>query len=187
MIIWLASYPKCGNTWVRTFITSLLYTKDGISNFDLLNKIDQYPIKKYFEGLLKNYQDIEEIKKKWIISQDKINLENKIKIFKTHHINCKIESFPFTNLDNTLGVIYISRDPRNVISSLKYHYSLSSYEEAKKFLFDENRWLGGTNINSKNEIISKDSKAYRFPTLISSWKTHFNSWKIVKLLKNLIK
>ena len=39
MIIWLASYPKSGNTWVRSIISSLVYTKEGIFNFDLLRKI----------------------------------------------------------------------------------------------------------------------------------------------------
>ena len=51
MIIWLASYPKSGNTLVRSMLTSLIYTEDGNFNFNLLKKIDQYPQKKHFEGL----------------------------------------------------------------------------------------------------------------------------------------
>ena len=42
MIIWLASYPKSGNTWVRSIVSSLLYSDDGIFNFKLLHKIDQF-------------------------------------------------------------------------------------------------------------------------------------------------
>ena len=45
MIIWIASYPKSGNTWVRSIIASLLYTNDGIFDLRLLNKIDQFPEK----------------------------------------------------------------------------------------------------------------------------------------------
>ena len=30
MIIWLASYPKSGNTWIRAVISALEYTSDGI-------------------------------------------------------------------------------------------------------------------------------------------------------------
>ena len=110
-----------------------------------------------------------------------MNLDNKIKFFKTHHVNCKIGPSSFTNLDNTLGVIYIVRDPRNVITSIKYHYQKSSYQEAKQFIFDENRWLG---IVKKNNYNIRD---HDFPTLISSWKTHYNSWKIVKKNFLLIK
>ena len=35
MIIWLASYPKSGNTWVRAMVASLLYSDDGNFNFNL--------------------------------------------------------------------------------------------------------------------------------------------------------
>ena len=32
MIIWLASYPKSGNTWVRSFLNSLLFNKNNEAN-----------------------------------------------------------------------------------------------------------------------------------------------------------
>jgi len=170
MIIWLASYPKSGNTWIRTFISSIIFSKDGISNFNNLEKIPQYPMRRHFHNLVKNFQNINEIKKNWIISQDKMNLDNKIKFIKTHHVNCKIGTDSFTNLDNTKGVIYIVRDPRNVVTSIKNHFSLNTYEDAKKFIFDEHRWLGF--ISHKNKIGNN-----KFPTLISSWSTNYQSWK----------
>ncbi len=43
MIIWIASYPKSGNTWVRSIISSLIYSNDGNFDFDLLKKIQQFP------------------------------------------------------------------------------------------------------------------------------------------------
>ena len=170
MIIWLASYPKSGNTWIRTFISSIIFSKDGISNFTNLEKIPQYPMRRHFHNLIENFQSINEIKKNWIISQDKINLDNKIKFLKTHHVNCKIGTDSFTNLENTKGVIYIVRDPRNVITSIKNHFSLNSYDEAKKFIFDEHRWLGF--VGNDNKI--RDNK---LPTLISSWDINYKSWK----------
>ena len=45
MIIWLASYPKSGNTWVRSMIATLMYTDNGVFNFDLLQQIKQFPSK----------------------------------------------------------------------------------------------------------------------------------------------
>jgi len=182
MIIWLASYPKSGNTWIRSFLTSILHTNEGNIDFNDLKKLgDQYPLRSQFKKFIKDFNNINEIKNSWINSQELLNLDNKIKFFKTHHVNCKIGSSSFTNLDNTLGVIYIVRDPRNVITSIKYHYQKSSYQEAKQFIFDENRWLG---IVKKNNYNIRD---HDFPTLISSWKTHYNSWKIVKKNFLLIK
>ena len=50
MIIWLASYPKSGNTWVRSIIASLLYTDKGFFNFQILDNIPQFPDNKYFKN-----------------------------------------------------------------------------------------------------------------------------------------
>ena len=36
MIVWLASYPKSGNTFVRSLLSSYIFSKDGNFNFDLL-------------------------------------------------------------------------------------------------------------------------------------------------------
>ena len=52
MIIWLASYPKSGNTWIRTFISSIIFSKDVISNFNNLEKIPQYPMRNHFHNLI---------------------------------------------------------------------------------------------------------------------------------------
>ena len=52
MIVWLASYPKSGNTWLRFFIVSLLLgNKENINFNDLGNVISQYPRKVHFEDL----------------------------------------------------------------------------------------------------------------------------------------
>ena len=63
MIIWLASYPKSGNTWVRSFIASLLYSENGIFNFKLLEQILQFPDKRYFVKFTQDIGNLNEIKK----------------------------------------------------------------------------------------------------------------------------
>ena len=133
MIIWVASYPKSGNTWVRSIISSLVYTEDGIFDFPIIKKIDQYPQRRFLEYFTQDYNNIHEIKKHWITSQERINLDTKIKFFKTHHLNCKIDNYPFTNKECTRATIYIVRDPRNLIDSISNHFS-KSIEESKKFL-----------------------------------------------------
>ena len=39
MFIWLASYPKSGNTLVRSLLVAYFFSKDGIFSFDLLKKL----------------------------------------------------------------------------------------------------------------------------------------------------
>ena len=85
MIIWVASYPKSGNTWVRSIISSLIYTEDGIFDFPSIKKIDQYPQRRFLEYFTQDYNNIHEIKKHWVASQERINLDAKIKFFKTEY------------------------------------------------------------------------------------------------------
>ena len=108
MIIWLASYPKSGNTWLRAFIASYLYLdiKNQSFNFDLLEKIERFPHPKQFENIgiipqsLKNF---EEVVKAWIPLQKKINENKKINFLKTHNAFGSLNNYPFTDKNNTLG------------------------------------------------------------------------------------
>ena len=40
MIIWLPSYPKSGNTFLRSLLAAYFFTKDGKFNFDVLKNIN---------------------------------------------------------------------------------------------------------------------------------------------------
>ena len=171
MIIWLASYPKSGNTWVRSFISSILFTRDGDVDLSKLENISQFPLRSQFTNYIDDLQDVKKVYQNWSNVQNYMNLDNKIKFLKTHHVNCKIENFEFTDDNNSLGVIYIVRDPRNVACSVKNHFSLENYDEVKNFLFREHNWLG---IITDKNIKPLDNK---IPTLISSWKTNYLSWK----------
>ena len=174
MIIWLASYPKSGNTWLRSILNQILFVNPNTENIfsDLHKNIPGYPLLAHFMNLnssLKNTDDtqkIDKIIKNWEESQNKINKEKRLKFFKTHNlltsINLDGQTFHFTNTKNTLGVIYIVRDPRNIITSLKNHFFLNSYDEAFEMMIDKKRWIGTT----------KD----RVPQSLSSWDQHFNSW-----------
>ena len=113
MIIWLASYPKSGNTWVRSIISSLLYSDDGDFNYELIKKIKQFPEKKYFKELISDFGNFDEIKRNWITVQDSINLDNQIKILKTHQGKYTVGKDSFTNSQNTLAKIY-SKGPQNI-------------------------------------------------------------------------
>jgi hypothetical protein len=181
MIIWLASYPKSGNTWVRSFLNSLLFNKNNEADLSEINKIDQYPKRSHFINLVNEIDNLEKLSSNWIESQKILNKDNKIKFLKTHHALCKYQNSFFTNGEVSLGTVHIIRDPRNVISSILYHFSKKNYSEAKEFLFDENKALG-------KRFNLEDPNANRnIFTVISSWKNHYNSWKQFKKNYLLIK
>ena len=133
MIIWIASYPKSGNTWIRSLLSAYLFSNDGKFNFELLKNIEQFSSKNIFSKPNNKNVDQLEIFKNWIPSQKIINKDTKIHFLKTHNALCTIEGNKFTDQDNTAAAIYIVRDPRNVITSISNHYSLN-LDQAFDFL-----------------------------------------------------
>ena len=187
MIIWLASYPKSGNTWVRTIINQIIFNdvKSKTEVFDNLSRIRRYPSKTDIVGLpqLPNHNVFTKEQKKevidftiknWSISQEKINKNNKTNILKTHNLLCKLnldgKNYSFADLNNTIGVIHIVRDPRNIVTSVKNHFSITTEEDSVEMLLNKYNWTGLSN----NEV----------PQLLSSWGNHYNSWK--KFPKNYL-
>ena len=165
MITWLASYPKSGNTWVRSFLSSLIYTENGEANFKSLENIMQYPQRRFFNQLDCDVDNIYSLSENWIPSQVQINKDKKNKILKTHNIMCSINKKKFTNNENTNGVIYIVRDPRNVVTSILNHFSKKNINDAYNFISDQNKIIG-RDLNNMNNKIIKDNEII---TLISSW------------------
>ena len=168
MIIWLASYPKSGNTWVRAIISSLIFSKDGDFNFNLIKNIKQFPVSEQFKQFTNKFESFEEIKKYWILAQETLNLDNQIKFLKTHHLNCKIGNFSFTNKNNTLATIYIVRDPRNLVNSFSNHFSFTT-EESKNFI------LSPGVLSGKRGSISLNKNF--LPVVIGTWSEHYRFWK----------
>jgi len=166
MIIWLASYPKSGNTWVRSIISSLLYSDDGNFSFELMSKVSQFPEKKYFKNFINDFGNFNQIKEKWISAQDLINLDNQIKVLKTHQGKYTVGKDSFTNDQNTLATIYIVRDPRTLISSISNHYTLT-FDEASNFLMTP-QIVG----NSKRW----EDKETGIKCLLGKWNDHYRSW-----------
>ena len=166
MIIWIASYPKSGNTWLRSLLSSYYFSKDGTFNFNLLKNIKQFPEKKYFSKFDYNLKTAGSTVGYWIKAQEEINNDKKIKFFKTHNSLCALDSHDFTNKKNTLGCIYIVRDPRNIITSLKNHFELD-YIKSLEFMLNEKKFT--YDIHKKT-----DYSDFQF---LSSWEKHYDSWK----------
>jgi len=171
MIFWIASYPKSGNTWLRALISAYYYSKDGIFDQSILKNIQQFPEKKHFVGFDYNQENVVDTTKLWIKSQEKINADKKIKFFKTHNVFGRVNGCDFTNKQNSAGCIYIVRDPRNVITSLKNYYEMNHETSLK--------WM----TNSKNYIYDTRNfkeDGYSDFQFISSWSMNCKSWRVQK-------
>ena len=174
MIIWLASYPKSGNTWLRSLLASYYYSKSGEFDFKLLDRIKQFPKVEDFINDVDDYSTLESTSKNWISKQIEINKDRKIKFFKTHNAICNINGNAFTDAKNSLGGIYIVRDPRNIITSITNHYQID-INKALEFMNNERRYL-----------YQKVGARYLAFSPLFSWSQHIESWKKCKLFPVLV-
>jgi len=185
---WLSSYPKSGNTWLRLIIGGLFFTESGkIENFEILKKIPKFDILKNFEFTknisAKDHDTIFANKtfdenmflayfKYSIEAQKRINIKGgNFTFFKTHNARVKVNDTFYTNEDTSLGFIYVSRDPRDVIISYS-EYLGQKYDETLDFM------INGQLRNPK-KIEGK------LPEIILNWGDHYNSWKNFKSVPSL--
>ena len=175
MIIWIASYPRSGSTWIRALISTYLFSEKENKVFDNIKKIINFPNINHFKGIFEINKFLKEelkdkkkkdkkkfeISKYWIAAQKKINLNKEITFLKTHNFGGSLEGNDFTNSENTLGVIYLVRDPRSVAISNAHHNNIS-FDQSVNDLLDEK--IFATNEGNLLEFRS-------------SWRVNYLSWK----------
>ncbi len=169
-IIWISSYPKSGNTYVRAFLAHYLFSKNSILDFHLLKKIPKFEKKETFNIVLNaellndNLNLLKyslEVQKKLIQKFDQKKL-----IFKTHHFFGTLNNHIFTDSNNTLLFIYLVRDPREILVSLANFNNLSIDKQLEHFVSD--------NVLRQAEIET-----------IVNWGLHYRSWKSFKSVPSL--
>jgi len=167
MIIWIASFPKSGNTWMRAFLYAYLYLdldKETFS-FDLLKKIKRFPNQNQLNDIGIKPKSFEDVAKAWIRIQNHINSNKKINFLKTHQAFGNFENISFSDHNNTLGAIHLVRDPRDVLISYSKHMDQTLNETLDLVLEEESKGY----LNEKDKDIIGEIRG--------SWSQHYNSWK----------
>ena len=170
--IFLASYPKSGNTWMRSIIGNL-YNFDKEFSLKTLKSIPLLSIKKNFDKFEnKIYSDNNVLNFDWV-SQNIVECQkilnsksNHLNIFKTHSVRHK----KFTNESVNAGFIYIIRDPRDVVISFKNFSGKSLDKIINELLFEKTNII---NTNGAHE-------------LLSTWELNVLSWLNYNTVPRLI-
>ena len=170
-IIWIASYPKSGNTWLRYFLGNYYFNNKDNFQPEIIKNIKKFHLDK--ELIKSNFHNQDFIKnpynvsKYWIESQKKLEIKKGNVVFlKTHNALINIENNEFTNSDLTLAIIYIIRDPRDVVVSYSKYRHLD-YDKTIEHM-----------IGSKANVpFVRDAKDVSNIEITGSWAFHYNSWK----------
>jgi hypothetical protein len=165
-IIWLASYPKSGNTWMRAFLHNLL--RDPSESYDI-NKITDFSTSdssiNWYEAQTRRpwsewkAVDVARMRRG---AQLAICAWRKDDTFvKTHNASVKFLGYPMIHQDLTAGAIYIVRNPLDICVSLSHHYG-TDIDTTVNILADPS-------IGSK----TNDKVVYE---VHKSWSIHVDSW-----------
>ena len=162
MILWLASYPKSGNTLLRSLLSSYFYTKDGIFDFELLKNIQYFPSHTFYrDSTIDTNNDYDVIKNYINVQKKFIQDKKRITFLKTHSSFFKANNHRFTNLQNSLGAVYVVRDPRKVVVSYANHFRMDIDQATNALLND-------VGIYERNT---------RLKTFCGKWNFNYSSWK----------
>ena len=180
-IVWLASYPKSGNTWLRIFLNNL---KSPLTEDVSINRLEHIAFshsarREIFDNILpfsSSMLKAEELRLYYNDVYKSYSSDLKEKIFLKNH-----EAYTYTQGQEdfpnevTSSAIYIIRNPLEVACSYANHRGCT-LDQSIDFMNDSNYWIADEAISYKEQISQK----------LLSWSDHVESWTSDKKFPLLI-
>lgn len=132
-IVWIASYPKSGNTWTRTFLHNLakiMCGEDEEQDINTLGRFSTWEVRKKYYAEALGFEPTDdhrtEIASVRHAVQQRIADETEGLVFvKTHQAMVIDRGHSTINFEVTSGAIYIVRNPLDVAISYAHHMGRS--------------------------------------------------------------
>jgi hypothetical protein len=169
-IVWLASYPKSGNTWVRVFLTNFL--RDGEAPADI-HELDGGPIasaRAMFDeamGVAASDLTPAQVERYRPRVYEQIAAESKETLYlKIHDAFTRTpEGVPMVTAKATAGVVYLVRNPLDVAVSFGFHEGVPPGEMVSR-MNDPGYCFAGNVHRLPNQL----------PQRLLTWSGHVRSW-----------
>lgn len=165
-LLWIASYPKSGNTWVRTFLANFLANQTTPVDINDLRKVTAEARSRTFFAAVggrpseeMTAQEINALRP--AVHQHIASLSDGIIPVKTHIICGTLDGIPTISLKHTWKAIYIVRNPLDVAVSMSFHFGIS-VSRAADLLVSESAQTPGT--------------ATTVAQPMGRWDEHVDSW-----------
>jgi len=165
-IVWLASYPKSGNTWLRAFLANLVANR---SEPVPLNELSRYAddearpdLFSALAGKPSTALTIEEIAalRPHVHAEIAARAQG-TRFVKTHNTSGQFDGYPLHNWEVTAGAIYVVRNPLDVAVSMTHHFGLDVDAAIER--------LGDDNVATANDALFVSQ-------ILGSWSNHVKAW-----------
>ena len=167
-IVWLASYPKSGNTWLRALLSNFIADAGRPLRLDDLWRYAADESKPnwylpYSGGRAPGeLSALETAVLRTRVHRDiATSAVSSAILVKTHNFFGGLEGYRLQNLELTAGAIYVARNPLAVVPSVADHFGVS-LDEAIEFLSNDMTGTPGDEAN--------------VASVLCSWSTHVLSW-----------
>ena len=162
---WLASYPKSGNTWVRMLLSAYMTggldinanchaTQNDVATH-VYNAVTPIP-------LAEMHPDFVVYLRYAALLYMMAGARTKPIIFKTHNADLEFGDLKLIPRNLTRGVVYLVRDPRDIVPSFARHTGMS-IDRAIVAMDQSNNLLRDKHVPVQSYI--------------SSWSKHVRSWE----------
>ena len=169
-IIWLASYPKSGNTWFRVFLSNLFSESQEPADINNLHETPIASARQPFDevtGLPSSdltFQEVEQLRPE--VYRFQAQELDGIQYRKVHDAYTYLEDgSPLFPTDVSLGAIYFVRNPLDVLISFAHH-SAKEPADMIEVLNDPGKAFGKSPKRLFNQLCQR----------LSTWSGHVKSW-----------
>lgn len=162
-LVWLASYPKSGNTWLRLFLATYLNDAREVEFDQIARLIPSEASLGFFRRLgLEDTNNLGETYKLRPVVQHEVSKATKVvRLLKTHLAHTTVRGFPTISTSVTARSVYIVRNPFDVAVSIA-KFSDTTNAEAIRDMKDASAHLAAS-----------EAEAHQF---LGSWANHVRAW-----------